>query len=88
MTLAYQWFGSKENFRKFVREDKWVRNLKKEKEAKQAAKKAAKAKAEEDRKKAADRRAKKAKKDDEIATDVLKKISKFINKTSKKNKEI
>ena len=88
MTLAYQLFGSKENFRKFVREDKLVRNLKKEKEAKQAAKKAAKAKAEEDRKKAADRRAKKAKKDDEIATDVLKKISKFINKTNKKNKEI
>ena len=88
MTLAYQLFGSKENFRTFVRENKLVRNLKKEKEAKQAAKKAAKAKAEEDRKKAVARRAKKAKKDDEIATEVLKKISKFINKTNKKNKEI
>lgn len=60
MTLAYQLFGSKENFRKFVRENGLIKNLKKEKEAREAAKKEAQEKAEEARKKAATRKAKRA----------------------------
>ena len=60
MTLAYQLFGSKENFRKFVRENGLIKNLKKEREAREAAKKEAQEKAEEARKKAATRKAKRA----------------------------
>lgn len=52
MTLAYQLFGSKENFRKFVRESEAVKNLKKEREAREAAKKEAQEKAEEANKRA------------------------------------
>lgn len=90
MTLAYQLFGSKENFRKFVRENGLVKNLKKEREAREAAKKEAQEKAEEARKKAATRKAKRAAKraerDEKIAAEFLKKIAKFIDKTDKKTK--
>ena len=86
MTLAYQLFGSKENFRKFVRENKLVKNLKKEREAREAARRAAKVKAEEDCKKAAARKAKKARRDAEIAAEAFKKISKYINEANKKTK--
>jgi hypothetical protein len=90
MTLAYQLFGSKENFRKFVRENGLVKNLKKEREAREAAKKEAQEKAEAARKKAATRKAKRAAKraehDEKIAAEFLKKIAKFIDKTNKKTK--
>lgn len=83
MTLAYQLFGSKENFRKFVRENELVRNLKKEREAREAAKAKAKEKAEEAKKKAAAKRAKQAENEEETATELLKKLSKFLNKSKK-----
>ncbi len=66
MTLAYQLFGSKENFRKFVRENGLVKNLKKEREAREAAKKEAQEKAEEANKRAAAKRAKQAAKRAEL----------------------
>lgn len=88
MTLAYQLFGSKENFRKFVRENEVVKNLKKEREAREAAKKEAQEKAEEAQKKAAARKAKRAAKRDErdekIATAFLNKLVKFMNKSDEK----
>lgn len=90
MALAYQLFGSKENFRKFVRENGIVKNIKKEREARAAAKKEAKEKAEEAHKKAiarkAKRAAKKAEKEEAVATELLKQLSKLLNKTDKKAK--
>ena len=90
MTLAYQLFGSKENFRKFVRENKLVKNLKKEREAREAAKKGAQEKAEKARKKAAARKAKlaakKAEKEKAITTELLKQLSKLFDKTEQKIK--
>ena len=88
MTLVYQLFGSKEEFRKFVRENEVVKNLKKEREAREAAKKEAQEKAEQAKKRAAARKAKRTAKRDEhdekIATAVLSKLVKFIDKTSEK----
>ena len=90
MALAYQLFGSKENFRKFVRENGLVKSLKKEREARAAAKKEAKEKAEEAHKKAvarkAKRAAKKAEKEEAVATELLKQLSKLLNKTDKRAK--
>lgn len=90
MTLAYQLFGSKENFRKFVRENKLVKNLKKERKAREAAKKAAQEKAEKARKKAAAHKAKlaakKAEKEKAITTELLKQLSKLFDKTEQKIK--
>ena len=90
MTLAYQLFGSKENFRKFVRENGLVKNLKKEREARAAAKKEAQEKAEAVHKKAvarkAKRAAKKAEKEEVVATELLKQLSKLLNKTDKRAK--
>lgn len=83
MTLAYQLFGSKENFRKFVRESELINDVKKNKEAKLAEKEAKKKAAEEAHEKAVARKAKQAKKDEETATELLEKLSKFFNKSKK-----
>lgn len=83
MTLAYQLFGSKENFRKFVRESELINDVKKNKEARLAEKEANKKAAKEAREKAIARRAEQAKKDEETATDLLEKLSKFFNKPKK-----
>ena len=85
MALVYQLFGSKENFRKFVRENGLVKNIKKEREARAAAKKEAQEKAEAAHKKAvarkAKRAAKKAEKEEAVATELLKQLSKLLGKT-------
>ena len=83
MTLAYQLFGSKENFRKFVRESELINDVKKNKEARLAEKEANKKAAKEAREKAIARRAEQAKKDEVTATDLLEKLSKFFNKPKK-----
>ena len=83
MTLAYQLFGSKENFRKFVRESELVNDVKKNKEAKLAEKEAKKKAAQEAHEKAVARKAKQAKKNEETATELLEKLSKFLNKSKK-----
>lgn len=83
MTLAYQLFGSKENFRKFVRESEFINDVKKNKEAKLAEKEAKKKAAQEAHEKAVARKAKQAKKDEESATELLEKLSKFLNKPKK-----
>ena len=86
MTLAYQLFGSKENFRKFVRESELVNDVKKNKEAKLAEKEAKKKAAQEAHEKAVARKAEQAKKDEETATELLEKLSKFLNKSKKTKK--
>ena len=76
-----QWW--EDGLLQFTEEKKF---FKKEKEAREATKRAAKVKAEEDRKKAAARKAKKARRDAEIAAEAFKKISKYINEANKKTK--
>ena len=86
LALAYQKFGSKEEFHKFVRESELINDVKKNKEAKAATKEAKKKEAQEAHEKAVARKAKQAQKDEETATELLEKLAKFLNKPKKTKK--